>query len=74
NRIAKACLLTGDSDFIPAVQVAKNEGVNVHLFHGNRAQVHDEIWIAADDRTRVDADFIGRIRQIIVTPRPFGNE
>jgi uncharacterized LabA/DUF88 family protein len=74
NRIAKACLLTGDSDFIPAVQIAKNEGVNVHLFHGNRAQVHDEIWIAADDRSRVDADFIAQIRHAGTTPRPFGTE
>lgn len=61
QRIAKACLLTGDSDFIPAVEVAKNEGVNVHLFHGNRGQVHDEIWIAADDRTRIDRDLIDQV-------------
>jgi uncharacterized LabA/DUF88 family protein len=47
SRIHKAALFTGDSDFIPAIKAAKNEGVNIHLFHGNRAQVHDEIWIAA---------------------------
>lgn len=61
GRIHRAALFTGDSDFIPAVMVAKNEGVHVQLFHGNRAQVHDEIWTAADDRTQVTADFIKEI-------------
>ncbi|MHB8177478.1 MAG: NYN domain-containing protein [Vulcanimicrobiaceae bacterium] len=58
GRIHRAALFTGDSDFIPAVQVAKNEGVHVQLFHGNKAQVHDEIWTTADDRTQVTAEFI----------------
>lgn len=58
GRIHRAALFTGDSDFIPAVQVAKNEGVHVHLFHGNKAQVHDEIWTAADDRTQLNEDFV----------------
>lgn len=68
QRIAAACILTGDSDFIPAVQVAKSEGVNVHLFHGSRAQVHDEIWVTADDRTRLDESFIADVTQDIRTP------
>jgi uncharacterized LabA/DUF88 family protein len=64
GRIQTAALLTGDSDFIPAVQAAKNEGVNVHLVHGSRAQVHDEIWVAADIRTRMDQAFIDAIRLV----------
>jgi uncharacterized LabA/DUF88 family protein len=62
GRIHRAALFTGDSDFIPAVQIAKNEGVHVHLFHGNRGQVHDEIWTSADDRTQVTAEFFDSIR------------
>ncbi|MGH7738292.1 MAG: NYN domain-containing protein [Candidatus Tyrphobacter sp.] len=62
GRIHRAALFTGDSDFIPAVKAAKNEGVHVHLFHGNKAEVHDEIWTAADDRTQVDAGFIQEVR------------
>lgn len=58
GRIHRAALFTGDSDFIPAVKAAKNEGVHVHLFHGNKAEVHDEIWTAADDRTQMTAELI----------------
>lgn len=34
NRIAKMALLSGDSDFTPAVEAAKNEGVLTTLWHG----------------------------------------
>ncbi len=34
HQITHAVILAGDSDFIPAIEVAKNEGVLIHLFHG----------------------------------------
>ena len=38
NRIAKMALLSGDSDFTPAVEAAKSEGVLTTLWHGSHAR------------------------------------
>lgn len=38
NRIAKMALLSGDSDFTPAVEAAKNEGILTTLWHGSLAR------------------------------------
>ncbi|MBM3469648.1 MAG: NYN domain-containing protein [Armatimonadetes bacterium] len=62
QRIDRAAILTGDSDFIPALKVAKIEGILVHLYHGDPASVHREVWTEADDRTRIDAPVIEQIR------------
>lgn len=37
NKIQQIILITGDSDFVPAVQYVKEEGVLVHLRHGEKA-------------------------------------
>lgn len=29
-------IITGDADFIPAIRVAKEEGVKVHLWHAEK--------------------------------------
>ncbi|MGH2426662.1 MAG: NYN domain-containing protein [bacterium] len=62
QRIDRVAILTGDSDFIPALKVAKNEGILVHLYHGDPSGVHREVWAEADDRTRIDAAVIEQIR------------
>ncbi len=36
NRIQQIILITGDSDFVPAVQYVKEERVIVHLRHGEK--------------------------------------
>ena len=61
GRIQHAVVLAGDSDFIPAVNVAKSEGVLVRLFHGEGC--HSELWQAADERVKLDQSFIDAIRQ-----------
>lgn len=61
QRIDRVAILTGDSDFIPALKVAKNEGILVHLYHGDPSSVHREVWTEADDRTRIDAAVIEQI-------------
>ena len=58
--ITHACIIAGDSDFLPAIQAAKNEGVLVHLFHGN--SYHRELWNTADERTLIDKAFINKIK------------
>jgi len=60
HRIERAVLLTGDSDLIPAIEVVRNEGVLVHLYHGGRP--HNELWNASDDRTQLTTDMIEQVR------------
>lgn len=64
QQISKAILVAGDSDFLPAVTVAKESGVLVHLFHGGRLNPpHRDLWEAADDRTEITQALIDRIRR-----------
>ena len=51
QQIQRAVLLAGDSDFLPAISVAKDEGVLIQLVHSpNRKEVHRDLWDAADER------------------------
>ena len=59
GQIHQAILLAGDSDFIPAVTAARNEGVLVTLFHG--ANCHSDLWIEADERFRIDQELIDSV-------------
>lgn len=61
GKITHAALIAGDSDFLPAVQVAKDAGVSVWLFHGSRP--HHELWRAADERLCFDEDFLQPLRR-----------
>ena len=56
GHITQANLLAGDSDFIPAVAVAKAEGVLVKLFHGNGC--HSDLLREVDERVKFDQAFI----------------
>jgi uncharacterized LabA/DUF88 family protein len=49
GHITDAILLTGDSDLIPAVETAKDQGIRVHLFHGSSA--HRDLIDACDTHT-----------------------
>lgn len=60
RQITHAVLLTGDSDFIPAIKAVQSEGVLVWLFHGSSP--HRDLWDAADERFPITQDFIDRIR------------
>lgn len=56
--ISHAVLVAGDSDFLPAVQVAKDEGVSLHLYHGVEQNPHKDLWDKCDDRTAITPAFI----------------
>ena len=68
RQITHAAVIAGDSDFLPAVEAAKREGVLVWLFHGpGRSGIRDssyaeELWQAADERFELTARFLERIR------------
>ena len=59
--IQEAILVTGDSDFIPAVTVAKAEGVLVRLYHG--VNPHNSLWQEADERVPFTAPFIESLQR-----------
>ena len=61
--IDEAFLVAGDSDFIPAIRVAKSEGVVVYLVHG--ANPHDDLLDEVDERIQITAELVsGAIRLI----------
>ena len=57
--IQEAAIVAGDSDFIPAVEAAKSEGVLIRLFHGRNP--HSDLWTAADERVRFSQELIDSI-------------
>ena len=59
NLISDAAILAGDSDFLPAIDAAKPEGVVIHLFHGERP--HTDLIAKSDERTQIDQTFINSI-------------
>ena len=68
SRITHAALIAGDSDFLPAVEVAKQEGIEVWLFHGSKNQEGKstyarELWNAADVRFELNQQFMKRIER-----------
>jgi uncharacterized LabA/DUF88 family protein len=78
QRIHRAVLITGDSDFLPAIRAAKNEGVLIHLFHGTGPQQpHRDLWEEVDDRTVITPDLLQKFllseRQPVVNEENFGN-
>lgn len=63
GKISDAVLVAGDSDFIPAVHVAKDYGVNVLLYHYNRrGEYHDSLWQICDERFPIDENLISKVR------------
>lgn len=60
GHIGKAVIVAGDSDFVPAIAVAKNEGVVVTLYHGQSC--HTDLRLAADESIRIDQDLIDSVR------------
>jgi uncharacterized LabA/DUF88 family protein len=59
HQISDAAILAGDSDFLPAIDAAKPEGVVMHLFHGEHP--HHDLVVRCDERTRIDQAFINSI-------------
>ena len=62
HQITHAALVAGDSDFIPAVEIAKQEGIVVSLFHGpSRKSYAQELWSAVDERFELNQSFMDSV-------------
>lgn len=68
GQIQKAFLVAGDADYVPAVKVAKDEGVSVKLYHSGAFQetndgrrlpkYSNELWDNCDERAVLDSKLI----------------
>jgi uncharacterized LabA/DUF88 family protein len=61
GQISDAVVVAGDSDFVPAIRAAKDEGVLIKLVHGRSPQ--RAITAIADERVRIDQPLIDRLRR-----------
>lgn len=67
RQITHAAVVSGDSDLVPAFEVARQEGTSIWLFHGprqskeGRGTFANELWLAADERVEIDQSFINRV-------------
>jgi uncharacterized LabA/DUF88 family protein len=59
HQITDAIVIAGDSDFLPAIEAAKSEGVVIHLFHGKSP--HRDLMAVCDERTKIEQPFIDSI-------------
>ena len=65
RQITHIAIVSGDSDLLPAFEVAATEGLSVWLFHGPRISKVDgtssfasELWNGADERYEIDLAFM----------------
>lgn len=64
GQITKAIVIAGDSDFVPAFEIAKDNGVHVELICSqDRSKTHRNLYNCADIRKNIDADMISRWRK-----------
>lgn len=68
QQITHAAIVSGDSDLIPALEIAKECGVLVWLFHGPRISKKDgsstfanELWQEADERFEINEALMKRV-------------
>ncbi len=59
--ISTAVVVAGDSDFVPAIEAAKDAGVLVRLYY-SKASVHHELLNSVDEAFEIDKDLIDRCR------------
>lgn len=61
GKIEEVAIVAGDSDFIPAVEFAKREGVVVRLIHGPLRTYHQDLWLVADERKKITQSVISKL-------------
>jgi uncharacterized LabA/DUF88 family protein len=62
GQIGHAVIVTGDSDFVPAIEAAKDAGVITRLYY-SRTAVHDELLSAVDERFEMDPAFFDAVKR-----------
>ena len=55
--ISRLVLVAGDADLVPAVEFASRREIQVWLLHSPRSVCSDALWLVADGRIEIDAEF-----------------
>jgi uncharacterized LabA/DUF88 family protein len=63
KQIQRAVLIAGDSDFVPAIQVARDAGTIVQLYYGTAQRTHDELLSVSDDRIVIDEALVRQVTE-----------
>ena len=63
HMITHAAILSGDSDLLPAISLAQEEGIVVWHLHGPADTYANVLWDAADNRLAIDAEFMDAIKR-----------
>lgn len=59
KQISTLAIVTGDSDFIPAIEIAKSHGVLTILWAGTGSEKpHNELWQLCDERREITKDLL----------------
>lgn len=63
KQIQRAVLFAGDSDYVPAISVAKDAGTIMQLYYSDAldSRPHDELLSACDDRFLIDQALIDAV-------------
>ncbi len=64
DRVELVALVAGDSDLLPAVKRAREEGILVRLIHGPRSTYHRDLWNEADERRDITTEIVSRMRRV----------
>jgi uncharacterized LabA/DUF88 family protein len=62
HQIGHAIIVSGDSDFVPAIEAAKDAGVITTLYYSKKS-VHDELLSAVDERYEMGPSFFKSVRR-----------
>lgn len=62
HQIQRAVLFANDSDFVPAIKIARDAGTVVELYYHIPPRPHDELIQACDDRIVIDQKLIDAIK------------
>lgn len=74
GHIQHAVIVAGDSDFVPAVEAAKEHGVTVSLWCGNFRTVHKDLIALADEVHSLRWDEFPRFVFVDPKPKPQRNQ
>jgi len=64
DNINKAILVTGDSDFVPAVEEANHAHILTHVFYlrSPKTTIHDELYTACSERTEITKALLAKAK------------
>lgn len=63
RQIQKIIIVAGDSDFIPAIVAAKDEGILVTLYYSEKSYLHDSLYEICDDRVPITAELLMKCKR-----------